>query len=33
MRRNLDVQVSIQDGEISWDSGDKNISFMPELLF
>ncbi|MGB0450112.1 MAG: YaeQ family protein, partial [Porticoccaceae bacterium] len=33
MQRNLDVQVSIQDGEISWDSNDKNIRFTPELLF
>jgi uncharacterized protein YaeQ len=33
MQRNLDIQVSIQDGEISWDSNEKNISFSPELLF
>ena len=33
MQRNLDIQVSIQDGEINWDSGEKNISFTPELLF
>jgi uncharacterized protein YaeQ len=33
MQRNLDIQVSIQDGEISWDCGEQNISFTPELLF
>jgi uncharacterized protein YaeQ len=33
MQRNLDIQVSIQDGEISWDSNEKNISCSPELLF
>jgi uncharacterized protein YaeQ len=33
MQRNLDVQVSIQDKEISWNSGELNLSFMPEELY
>ena len=33
MQRNLDLQLSIQDGEVRWDSDEKNISFSPELLF
>ena len=33
MQRNLDLQLSIQDGEISWDCGDKNLSFTLEKLY
>jgi uncharacterized protein YaeQ len=30
-RRNLDIQVSIQDREITWHSEDKLVSFTPEI--
>ena len=30
MRRNLDIQVSIQDSEVTWDSDQKTLSFRPE---
>ena len=32
VQRNMDVQISLQDGEVTWDSGEKNLSFTPEKL-
>lgn len=28
--RKMDVQISIQDGEVNWDAGDQCLSFAPE---
>ena len=33
MRRNLDIQVSIQDSEVTWDSDQKTLSFTPEVRY
>ena len=33
MRRNLDIQVSIQDSEVTWDSDQKTLSFRPEVRY
>jgi len=33
MERNVDVQVSIQDKEITWNCGELNLSFTPEKLY
>jgi uncharacterized protein YaeQ len=33
MQRNLDIQVSIQDSEVSWDSDQKTLSFTPEVRY
>ncbi|MCT2532587.1 YaeQ family protein [SAR92 clade bacterium H231] len=33
MRRNLDIQVSIQDLEVTWDSDQKTLSFRPEVRY
>lgn len=32
VQRNMDVQVSIQDGEITWNSNDQSLSFTPQQL-
>jgi len=32
VKRMVDVQVSLQDGEITWHSDDQNLSFTPETL-
>jgi uncharacterized protein YaeQ len=31
MQRNLDIQVSIQDSEVTWDSQQKTLTFTPEV--
>ena len=31
MRRNLDIQVSIQDSEVTWDGGQQTLTFTPEV--
>ena len=33
MRRNLDIQISIQDSEVTWDSDQKTLSFRPEVRY
>jgi len=33
MRRNLDIQVSIQYSEVTWDSDQKTLSFRPEVRY
>ncbi len=33
MQRNLDIQVSIQDSEVTWDSDQKTLSFRPEVRY
>jgi len=33
VERSVDVQVSIQDKEITWNCGELNLSFMPEGLY
>ena len=33
VERSVDVQVSIQDKEITWNCGELNLSFMPEKLY
>jgi uncharacterized protein YaeQ len=33
MQRNLDIQVSIQDSEVTWDSDQKTLSFTPEVRY
>lgn len=33
IRRNLDIQVSIQDSEVTWDSDQKTLSFRPEVRY
>tara|TARA_B100000795_G_C22570013_1_gene349702 strand:- start:98 stop:652 length:555 start_codon:yes stop_codon:yes gene_type:complete len=30
-QRNLDIQVSIQDREVTWHSQDKSLSFIPQI--
>ena len=32
VQRAMDVQISLQDGEITWDSDDQNLSFTTEKL-
>ena len=31
MRRNLDIQVSIQDSEVTWDGDQQTLTFTPEV--
>ena len=31
MQRNLDIQVSIQDSEVTWDGGQQTLTFTPEV--
>ena len=32
VQRNMDVQISIQDEEVTWNSDEQSLSFMPEKL-
>ena len=32
VQRAMDVQISLQDGEITWDSDDQNLNFTTEKL-